>query len=50
MRYVLDSSVGFKWAVIEPDTDKALRPVLQQEQCLTPSTPGWAGRSPYQPV
>jgi predicted nucleic acid-binding protein len=25
MRYVLDSSVGFKWVVIEPDTVKARR-------------------------
>ena len=25
MRYVLDSSVAFKWVVREPDTDKALR-------------------------
>jgi predicted nucleic acid-binding protein len=25
MRYVLDSSVAFKWAVVETDTDKALR-------------------------
>jgi predicted nucleic acid-binding protein len=25
MRYVLDSSVGFKWLVVEQDTDKARR-------------------------
>jgi hypothetical protein len=26
MRYVLDASVGFKWAIIEADTANALLP------------------------
>jgi hypothetical protein len=40
MKYVLDSCVGFKWAVIEPDTPKArsLRDSYQQaiHQLLSP--------------
>jgi hypothetical protein len=31
MKYVLDSAVGFKWAIVEKDTDKARK--LRDEFC-----------------
>jgi predicted nucleic acid-binding protein len=34
MKYVIDSSVGFKWVVPEPDSDKALRLRQHHEQAI----------------